>query len=207
MKSFDKLLEVSDRLLAQDGCPWDREQTFKSLRPYLLEEAHEALEAIDEDQDEMIIEELGDLLYIIIFYAKLGAIQERFTIEEVLETVREKMVRRHPHIFGDVKVKKVEEVIYHWERIKKLEKSSRKSPLEGIPKSLGIVSRAQKVLRKMISEDFELPFMKKQLTEEELGEQLLSLVYQAEASGIDSEQVMRKALKNYENNFVDNYNI
>jgi tetrapyrrole methylase family protein/MazG family protein len=122
MKNFDVLLEVANTLLGPEGCPWDREQTFQSLRPYLLEETHEVLEAVDEGDINCMVEELGDLLFVIIFYATLGRIKNLFSIEEVVDGVREKIVRRHPHIFGKEKADSAQEVLVHWERMKGSEK-------------------------------------------------------------------------------------
>src|SRR5579863_8504265 len=99
MEQFDSLLRVAERLLGPNGCPWDQTQTFASLQPYVLEQAHEVIEAVDLDNDKKILEELGDLLYTVIFYAKLAEKTGRFSLEEILVSIRDKLVRRHPHIF------------------------------------------------------------------------------------------------------------
>lgn len=136
MDAFDRLVEIGDRLHGPDGCPWDKEQTFESLRPHVLEEAHELLEAVDEDSTEGMVEELGDVLFQIIFYGRLGEKSGRFTLRDVIERVSEKLIRRHPHVFGEIEVKDADEVIHHWERVKAEEKKERKHSLEGIPKAL-----------------------------------------------------------------------
>ena len=157
MEEFDELKDICDVLNGPDGCPWDKKQTFQSLRPHLLEETHELLEAVDEDDTDKIVEELGDVLFQIIFYAKLGEKSDRFTIQDVIKTVSEKLIRRHPHVFGDLAVENADEVVHHWERIKKLEKTERKHALEGIPKTLGALARAQKVVGKMIRKSVPFP--------------------------------------------------
>src|ERR1700720_2855460 len=122
MEQFDELLHVAEKLLSPEGCPWDLKQTFQSLQPYVLEEAHEVIEAVDLDDDQKIVEELGDLLYTIIFYGKLAEKTRRFSMEQIVSTVKEKLIRRHPHVFGDVNVENVDEVVSNWEKIKKQEK-------------------------------------------------------------------------------------
>ncbi len=195
MKEFDRLVEITDTLHGPKGCPWDKEQTFQSLRPYVLEEAHELLEAIDEDATEGMVEELGDILFQMIFFGKLGEKSGRFTLQEVAQKVGDKLIRRHPHVFGDVEVKDSSEVIHHWERVKAEEKKERKHPLEGIPKTLGALARAQKVVGKMIHK--KIPFPKKEVAVS-LGDQLLDLVIQAQEEGVDAESALRTALKRYE---------
>jgi len=148
MKEFASLLEVATVLNSPEGCPWDLEQTFASLRPYVLEEAHEVLEAVDTDDDQQMIEELGDLFYTVIFYAKVAERENRFSIKEILEQLRAKLIRRHPHVFGEEKAKSMEEVIQKWERVKDGENASkgRKSALDGIPITLPSLQKAQKLM-------------------------------------------------------------
>src|SRR3989339_1148864 len=119
MKQFDELWDVATRLNSSEGCPWDLKQTFISLQPYVLEEAHEVVEAVDRGMDKEIVEELGDLLYTVLFYAKVAEKEGRFSIEEILKTVKEKLIRRHPHVFENLKVETEEEVVRNWEKIKK----------------------------------------------------------------------------------------
>ena len=136
MKAFDALLHVAEKLLGPQGCPWDQKQTFQSLQPYVLEEAHEVIEAVDLDDDRKIVEELGDLLYTVVFYGKLAEKTGRFSLEDIVSTIKEKLVRRHPHIFGDVKVDSVDEIVSNWEKIKAQEKGSAAQKIDAIPQSL-----------------------------------------------------------------------
>lgn len=197
MKEFDRLIEIADALHGPNGCPWDKKQTFQSLRPHVLEEVYELLDSIDEEDFTGMVEELGDILFQILFFAKLGEKSKKFTLEEIITIVSEKLVRRHPHVFGDLKVETSEEVIHHWERVKKEEKKERKSALEGIPKTLTGLARAQKVISKLHREKIALPD-KESSAEISFGDQLLDLVIQAQAEDIDAESALRTALKRYE---------
>ncbi len=123
MQQFDALVAVAERLLGPEGCPWDHKQTFESLKAYILEESQEVVEAVDSGVAKDMAEELGDLLYVILFYAKLGERDQRFSLADILDTVREKLVRRHPHVFGDVKAETLEEIEANWKRIKQEEKA------------------------------------------------------------------------------------
>ncbi|MCB1072176.1 MAG: MazG family protein [Chlamydiia bacterium] len=197
MKEFDRLIEIADALHGPNGCPWDKKQTFQSLRPHVLEEVYELLDSIDEEDFTGMVEELGDILFQILFFAKLGEKSKKFTLEEIITIVSEKLVRRHPHVFGDLKVETSEEVIHHWERVKKEEKKERKSALEGIPKTLTGLARAQKVISKLHREKIALPD-KESSAEISFGDQLLDLVIQAQAEDVDAESALRTALKRYE---------
>ena len=202
MKAFDDLLEIAEALHGPNGCPWDKKQTFQSLRPHVLEEAHELLEAIDADDTEMMVEELGDVLFQIVFLGKLGQKTGRFTLEEIVRSVSEKLVRRHPHVFGEEKAHSTEDVIKHWERVKSEEKKKRKHPLEGIPKTLGALARAQKIVDKMVRKEIPFPSKgEKHSSEEVIGDQFLDLIIQAHQAGIDAESALRLALKKYESLF------
>ncbi len=209
MKEFDSLLEVAERLLGPGGCPWDQKQTFFSLQPYVLEEAHEVIEAVDRGEDPQIIEELGDLLYTIVFYGKLAQMQGRFSMESIVTTVKEKLIRRHPHVFGELKVDHVDDVVKNWERIKKEEKGEQapKSKLDGIPATLAALARAQKILKRIVNSKApvaaELSAEKKEVSEEEAGEAMVQLIAQAEQSGVDIESALRRALSRYETRFRD----
>ncbi len=190
MKEFEELLAVADRLNRPGGCPWDLKQTFASLRPYILEEAYEALEAIDGDNDAEIIEELGDLFYTVVFYAKVAEREKRFSIKEILEQLKTKLIRRHPHVFGDAKARSVEDVVKTWNAVKKEEKKERKSPLDGIPKALPSLQRAQKVLTRI-----ELPKMQAETRSAQLAEQILEIVKTANEEKVDLESAVREALQ------------
>ena len=199
MKEFDELIAIADSLHGPNGCPWDKKQTFQSLRPHVLEEVHELLDAIDEDDAKGMNEELGDILFQIIFFAKLGEKSKRYTLKEIITTVSEKLVRRHPHVFGDAEAKTADDVIHHWERVKKEEKKERKSALEGIPKTLTGLARAQKVVSKILRSNLDLPTNEEKSSAEiALGDQLLDLVIQAQQEDLDAESALRTALKRYE---------
>ena len=200
MKEFDALIAIADALHGPNGCPWDKKQTFQSLRPHVLEEVHELLDAIDENDGKGMAEELGDILFQILFFAKLGEKEDRYTLKEIIETVSEKLVRRHPHVFGDATAKTADEVVHHWERVKKEEKKERKSELEGIPKTLTGLARAQKVISRAFRLSLPHPSKGEETSAEiTLGDQLLDLVIEAHKEGIDAESALRTALKRYEN--------
>lgn len=192
MEAFDRLIHVADRLLGPGGCPWDHTQTFESLQKYVLEEAHEVIEAVDHGSDPLIIEELGDLLYTVIFYAKVAEKTKRFTLEDILKGIAEKLIRRHPHVFGETKVGGVDDVISNWEAIKKEEKKERppKTLLESMPATLPTLVKAQKLVSKLSLKNDQV------LSEETLGKALLELVIAAETQGIDAESALRRAIKN-----------
>lgn len=194
MRSFKELLEVADILNSEGGCPWDLEQTFESLRPYILEEAHEALEAIDKGNDKEMIEELGDLMYTVIFYSKVAEREGRFSIHEIVQTLKEKLVRRHPHVFGEKKVDSIEDVMKTWESVKREEKKERKSALDGIPKTLPSLLKAQKVLKKIEKTGAPQFEADPQSEDEEIAEEVLSLVKRATSKGVDLESAFRKRL-------------
>src|SRR2546425_11832740 len=123
---FKKLVAVQARLRAPNGCPWDREQTHQSLRTYLLEEAYEVLEALESGNDARFAEEMGDLLLQIIFHSQIAREEGRFTDAEVIREIHDKMIRRHPHVFGEARVKDSREVLRNWEQIKAEERRSNK---------------------------------------------------------------------------------
>jgi MazG family protein len=202
MKEFDELIAVADKLLSPEGCPWDRKQTFQSLQPYVLEEAHEVIEAVDEGEDQQIVEELGDLLYTIIFYGKLAQKEGKFALVDIVKGVTEKLVRRHPHVFGGLKVEHEDEVVQNWERIKKEEKQGKNKKEGGVPPTLPLLVRAQKVIKRIIRSQSHLAdeFLHsgQQMKEEEIGDQFLRQIARAEEAGIDSESALRRALMRLE---------
>lgn len=191
-KEFQKLLDVADRLLGEDGCPWDKEQTYLTLRSSLLEECFEVLEAIDQEDVPNLTEELGDLLYNIVFLGKLGEKMRDFTLAEVLELLRDKLISRHPHVFGNAKAKNAAEVVVLYEEVKKQEKK-RKNPLEGIPKALPALARGYQ-LAKRLKKQKEPQFQ----TAEELGDQLWDLICQARSLDIDPESALRNRVRQEE---------
>ncbi len=198
MEAFDRLVEVADRLLGPNGCPWDHTQTFETLQQYVLEEAHEVIEAVDQGDDKKILEELGDLLYTVIFYAKIAEKTNRFTLRDILENIAEKLIRRHPHVFGDVTVRHVDDIIQNWEAIKKQEKKDAPAQglLESMPASLPTLVKAQKLVRKLARAGSLKNAQGNALwTEDTVGKALLELVISAETQGIDAESALRRTLK------------
>ncbi len=148
-QSLRQLNEVVERLRAPGGCPWDRAQTHSSLRPYLLEETYEVLEAIDTQGSETLREELGDLLLQVLMHSAIAAERsDGFDIGDVAETTRAKMVHRHPHVFGTTTVAGPEEVVVNWEKLKRVEKRERLSLLEGVPQALPALAFAQGVQKR-----------------------------------------------------------
>lgn len=174
---FNRLVEVMKRLRAPGGCPWDREQTYLSLRRYIIEEAYELIEAIENDDDANMCEECGDLLLQVVFVSCLAEEQGRFDIADVLVHLTEKLVRRHPHVFGDVTVANSEEVLRNWEQIKvgeRKENHTDPSLLAGVPRGLPALLRAYRMQERAAKVGFDwpqgdpAPVMAK--VEEELGE-------------------------------------
>lgn len=143
------------RLLAPDGCPWDREQTLASLKPFLVEETYEVLEAIEEGTPEEHCEELGDLLMQIVFQAEIRAAEGKFGIDDVVRGIADKLVRRHPHVFGDVKLETSGQVLDQWSVLKEKEKPRR--TLEGVPRTLPALARAQKLSERAAAVGFDWP--------------------------------------------------
>jgi MazG family protein len=153
------LVSIMERLLADDGCPWDREQTLQTLRPFLIEEAHEVLEAIDANDAAGHCEELGDLLFQIVFHAALRAREGAFGIDDVVASIANKMTFRHPHVFGDAKVKDAADVLVQWDVLKAQEKGKapKKSALDGVPVGLPALLRAQRIGEKAAKVGFDWP--------------------------------------------------
>ncbi len=199
MKEFHDLLAIADRLLAPNGCPWDREQTFFTLQPYLLEETHELLEAIDGQNGAKISEELGDVLYALIFIAKLGEKEQLFSLSDSIREVGEKLVRRHPHVFGNTKIDSTEDVSKNWDEIKK--KEGKKNPIEGIPPSLPSLARAQKVIHKL--RKLKNSLVEKRISDD-FGQRLWDLIKEADSLGIDAESALRRTSLAYEAEFKKN---
>jgi len=176
LERFGKLVEIMDQLRGPGGCPWDREQDWGTLRSYLLEECHEALEALDSGDIEALCEELGDVLLQIVFLSRLAQEEGVFTARDVVRGIVQKMIRRHPHVFGDEQAADSDEVLRNWERIKKEEKAAkgkaRVSVLDGLPPGLPALARAQRLGEKASRVGFDWADSKQVLEkiEEELGE-------------------------------------
>ena len=157
LNSLSKLIKITETLMGDDGCPWDKVQTRESLKPYLVEETYEVLEALDGNDPEKIKDELGDLLYQILFHSKISSLKGEFDFRDVIDNLNEKMVRRHPHVFKEGKLNTPDQVIGQWEEIKKKEnnKANQKSILDSIPINLPSLIKAQKLQRKAAKEGFD----------------------------------------------------
>lgn len=177
------VVDVMDRLRRE--CPWTAEQSHASLSHYLLEEAHETLEALDRGDSEHLREELGDLLMQIVFHARIAAEGEGWDIDDVAAGIAAKLIYRNPHVFGDATVTSAEEVDANWQRLKATEKQ-RASALEGIPATLPSLAYADKVLGRLGDVD---------ITGDDLGSRLLALVAEARAQGVSAEEVLRQAVR------------
>jgi tetrapyrrole methylase family protein/MazG family protein len=225
--TWDDLVEIMARL--RRSCPWDREQTHESLVRYLIEETFEVVEAIEARGEDELCEELGDLLFQIVFHAQLGTERGKFSVADVIDSLSNKMIRRHPHVFGDVTVASVDQVWANWEQLKSLEKTgqARSSKLDGIPEALGALSRGQKMQEKAARVGFDWTTAR-QITEklaeelrelaeardeagpsrpdaphvrEELGDVLFTVVNLARRLGIDAEGAMRDANRKFDRRF------
>jgi len=188
------LVAVMDRLRSPGGCPWDREQTHRSLATYLLEEAHETLEAIEAGDDEHLREELGDLLLQVVFHARIA--EERpdspWDVDDVAAGIVDKLVRRHPHVFGDVDAPSAAHVEANWEVLKASEKG-RESALDGVPSALPALSLAAKLLSRAARSAVAVPLP----AAADVGSQLLRLVGEAREAGVDPEQALRDAVREW----------
>ncbi len=204
VEEFRKLLAITDDLLGPDGCAWDREQTVVSMRESVLEEACEVIEAIDEGNNTDVVEELGDLLYNVVFFCKLGEKEGRFNTVDTLRSIREKLIARHPHVFGGKKLEDMDAIIEQWEQIKSQEKSHRESLMDGIPKGLPALARAYKIAKKMERADYDFQAEEELFeSEEELGKLLWIVVRQARRQEINPETALRKEMVNQEKAFRD----
>ena len=158
--SFNKLVEIVGRLRSEGGCPWDRAQTHDSVKPYLIEEAFEVIEALESMNDSDLCEELGDVLLHVVFHARIAEERRAFDISDVIETITDKIVERHPHVFGNGTAKTAEEVLVEWERIKLSEKKTKKgrsSLLDGLPLDMPALLVAQRIQEKAARIGFDWP--------------------------------------------------
>src|SRR5512133_2825855 len=159
-QAIEHLLSIMERLRGPDGCPWDREQTLRTLRPYVLEETYEVLEAMDSGDSREHCEELGDLLLQIVFQAQLTKEEGRFDFADVAQAISNKLVSRHPHVFGDADVKDAEDVLRQWAALKREEKKAKgrgDSVLEGVPKEMPALARADRLTEKASRIGFDWP--------------------------------------------------
>ncbi len=222
--AFEDFQTIIAQLRAPDGCPWDREQTHSSLKPYLLEESYEALEALDLNDMDSLKEELGDLLLQIVLHAQIGVEQGEFTMRDILQTISNKMIRRHPHVFADGKAKDVEGVIHKWEEIKADERKQnglhgKKGMLDGIPLNLPALVQSQQLQTRAQRVGFDWPDISgvhkkiyEELTElneaqnpveqfSEAGDVFFAMVNLARWLGVDSEAALRESNRRFKQRF------
>ena len=219
---FESLVEVVGHLRGPEGCPWDKEQTHNTLTQYAIEEAFELAEAIDHEDTAGTIEELGDLLLQVVLHSEIARQEGRFTLNDVIEGITNKMIHRHPHVFADTKVKDSSEVLHNWSLIKEAEKKKENSPFASIPKALPSLIRAQKIGAKTVRYNFdwakpsdvlnkldeEVAELKEAIStqskahqQEELGDTLFTLVQLARHLDFDAEQSLRQTNQKFENRF------
>ncbi len=222
--SINGLKDIMATLRGNDGCPWDREQSHQSLRPFLIEEAYEVSEAVGSGRTEWIIEELGDVLLQVVFHAQIGTEAGTFDFDDIVEAICAKMIRRHPHVFGDITVEGTKDVLSNWDRIKNTEKGkNRKSLLDGIPKELPALMKASKIQEKAARVGFdwdsikgaidkvheELSEMESALDEghsdnkisEEIGDLLFSVVNVSRFIGVDPETALTNTIGKFYRRF------
>ena len=192
---LDELIATLERLRAPGGCAWDRDQTHASLVQYLVEESAELVEAIESGDDAELVEELGDVLYQVLFHADIATEAGRFTLEDVAAHMTQKMVGRHPHVFGDVVAETPDAVIATWDAVKAVEKAHRTSVLEGIPSGMPGLALADKMLGRAARVGVAVQPAAVPSSEEELGAELLALVSGARDRGLDAERALRGALR------------
>jgi tetrapyrrole methylase family protein/MazG family protein len=218
---FGELVEIMARLRGEGGCPWDREQTHESIKPYLIEETYEVLEAIDEQAPDKLREELGDLLLQVVFHAQMADEAGAFDIRGVIAGISEKLRRRHPHVFGEVKADTAQEVLFNWEQIKQRERreaTGKASALDGVPRELPALLRAHRLQEKASRVGFdwkearevyrkveeELGELREAMegqaverTEAELGDLLFALVNLSRFIAVNPEEALRKTIARF----------
>lgn len=222
-KSFDDLLAIMRRLRGPGGCPWDAEQTHESLTRYLLEETYEVIEAIDMKSPEMLKEELGDLLLQPVFHAAIAEETGAFTMADIIQTLCDKLIRRHPHVFGDMEIRDSSAQIENWEQIKKAEKGEeRRSALSGVPPHLPALLKAQKITEKAARVGFDWEHVDQVVAkvmeelhefeeamaqgnngrmEAELGDLLFAIVNLGRFLSINPEEALRKTINRFQQRF------
>ena len=219
---LERLIEIVATLRSENGCQWDREQTHKSLRPNMLEEAYEAVDAIDEGNILNLREELGDVLLQVVLHAQIAKDEGNFDIEDVAKELSDKLIHRHPHVFGNKKVSSTDEILQAWDELKKEEKTYRKSILDGISKSQSALMSAQKISKKVVKVGFEWDCVDslkeciqseykefeevaelndKDRMEDEMGDIFFATVNLARWYKIDAEQALLRANKKFTKRF------
>jgi tetrapyrrole methylase family protein / MazG family protein len=200
--SIQQLVNVMAKLRSPEGCPWDREQDHQSLRFHAVEEVYELLDAIEAGDDHELEEELGDLLLQVVFHCQLGAERGAFDFDSVARKISEKLIRRHPHVFGSSKVKTVEAVWKQWEQIKKSEKEGtrheRPSALDGIPKHLPALLRVEKLVKKARKANLLPPARKQKRSRAAIARELYELAEAAQQNGWSAEALLRQETKKRE---------
>ena len=217
--NLERLIEIIEILRSENGCKWDREQTHTTLRRNMLEEAYEAVDAIDDNDMKHLQEELGDVLLQVVLHAQIAKEAKSFDIEDVAKQISDKLVHRHPHVFGDVKVDSTQEILDNWEKLKKEEKPHRTSIMDGISRAQAALMSAQKISKKAVGVGFEWPNeeslydcvlseikeFKEAKTqdekEDELGDILFAVVNLARWNKIDAEQALIRANKKFVSRF------
>jgi len=224
---FDTLLGIMARLREPGGCPWDREQTRVSLKPFLIEEAYEVLDAIDTGESRALSEELGDLLFQVVFHARIAEERGEFAMRDVLQGLVDKMVSRHPHVFGDASVGTPGEALAQWEALKQREakdKGRRRSILDGVPRAMPSLVRAQRTQSKAARVGFDWPDARaawekvreeideagealaagdRERIHDELGDVLFSVVNAARLASIDAEDALHGATEKFRRRFTE----
>ncbi len=221
-KNLEKLIEIIEVLRSPNGCPWDREQTHKTLRPNMLEEAYEAVDAMDSGDLKHLREELGDVLLQVVLHAQIAKDEGAFDIEDVAQTLNEKLIHRHPHVFGNAHVDNAGEVLDNWDKLKQEEKKHRKSAMDGVSKSQSALMSAQKISKKAVKTGFEWESEEDlykcifsefeefkeackegdaEHKEEEFGDILFAVVNLARWNKIDAEQALLKSNKKFMTRF------
>ena len=220
--NLEKLVDIIAVLRSENGCPWDREQTHKSLRPNMLEEAYEAVDAIDDGDISNLREELGDVLLQVVLHAQIAKDNNEFDIEDVAKELSDKLIHRHPHVFGNAHVDSASDVVVNWDKLKQEEKTYRKSILDGISKSQSALMSAQKISKKVVKVGFEWQNVEslkdcikseykefeeavesgdKEKMEDEMGDIFFATVNLARWYKIDSEQALLSANKKFTKRF------
>ena len=217
-ENLEKLIETVRILRSPNGCEWDRAQTHKTLKPNMLEEAYEAVDAIDSGDTENLREELGDVLLQVLLHSQIADDNGEFNLDDVAKELNEKLIHRHPHVFGNTQVNSTQDIIDNWDLLKKEEKTDRKSAMDGISKSQSALMSAQKISKRAVKQGFEWPSEKslyecinsefeefkeaeqendKEHMEEEMGDIFFAIVNLARWNKIDAEQALLKANKKF----------
>lgn len=219
---LERLVDIVATLRSENGCQWDREQTHRSLRPNMLEEAYEAVDAIDDGDVANLREELGDVLLQVVLHSQIAKDDNEFDIEDVARELSEKLIHRHPHVFGDTKVQSTKDIVDNWDKLKKEEKTYRKSILDGVSKSQSALMSAQKISKKVVKVGFEWDSVEslkkciqseysefeeavqsgdKDKMEDEMGDIFFATVNLARWHKIDAEQALLRTNKKFTKRF------